>query len=554
MVDDKLLPKLSQNLLEILNDDEYYDVTIEVGNDPYVKIFRAHMVILNYRSPFLRRILSTNKKKNDGTLTNIKLPNILPESFQIVLRYIYGGRLSLEEYGISDIIKILVTANELSLQELIPYLESYLIENKTNWMEQNFNLIYQTCFENNSFLKLQKYCTDLISKEPNKIFNLPNFSLIPENLLISLIQNNNLQISEIQVWKHVLEWGLAQNPELSSDPSSYSNEDFKALKNTLRNCIPFIKFTKFTSKEFLNKAYPYKKIIPEEIYDNIFKYFLDYDCNSGENDKHIEKDDVVQYNLGQYYRHGKGVEKDEVKAFEYYKKSADQGHLNAQFQLGHCYDYGIGTEVNKAKAFELYKIVAEKGHIIAQNNLGTLYENGEGIEKDLEKAINWFNKAAENGNNEALYNLGRCYGLGIGVEKNIVKAFECCKIAAEKGHDIAQNSLGILYADGEGTEKDLEKAIYWLQKAAENGNNKAKYNLGQSFKCSISTYSKGIGTEINKVKAFEYYEVAAENGHSDAQNSLGRLYKNGEGTEKNSEKAAYWFQKATERIKINKQS
>src|SRR5579864_9574286 len=86
MVDDKLLPKLSQNLLEILNDDEYYDVTIEVGQDPYVKVFRAHIVILNYRSPYLKRILSTNKKKNDGTLQHIKLPNILPENFQIILR------------------------------------------------------------------------------------------------------------------------------------------------------------------------------------------------------------------------------------------------------------------------------------------------------------------------------------------------------------------------------------------------------------------------------------------------------------------------------------
>src|SRR5256885_1026649 len=87
MVDNKFLPKLSQNLLEILDDNEYYDITIEVGNDPYVTIFRAHMVILNYRSPYLRRILSTNKKNDDGTLTRIKLPNILPEIFQIILRY-----------------------------------------------------------------------------------------------------------------------------------------------------------------------------------------------------------------------------------------------------------------------------------------------------------------------------------------------------------------------------------------------------------------------------------------------------------------------------------
>src|SRR4051812_49323929 len=87
---DKLLIKLSQNLLESLNDEEYYDITIEVGYDPNVKVFRAHMVILSYRSPYLRRILSTHKKKNDGTLSHIKLPNVLPEIFQIILRLVYA--------------------------------------------------------------------------------------------------------------------------------------------------------------------------------------------------------------------------------------------------------------------------------------------------------------------------------------------------------------------------------------------------------------------------------------------------------------------------------
>jgi hypothetical protein len=86
MTSNKLLPKLSQNLLEILNDDEYYDITIEVGNDPFARTFRAHMVILHYRSSYLRRILSTNEKKNDGTLVHIKLPNILPEIFQVILK------------------------------------------------------------------------------------------------------------------------------------------------------------------------------------------------------------------------------------------------------------------------------------------------------------------------------------------------------------------------------------------------------------------------------------------------------------------------------------
>ncbi|PKK58859.1 hypothetical protein RhiirC2_763094 [Rhizophagus irregularis] len=52
----------------MLNDDDYYDVTFEVGNDSRAKIFR---VILRYRSMYFQRILSTNERKNDGTLVNI---------------------------------------------------------------------------------------------------------------------------------------------------------------------------------------------------------------------------------------------------------------------------------------------------------------------------------------------------------------------------------------------------------------------------------------------------------------------------------------------------
>ena len=83
----QFFPSLSQNYIEILEDDEYYDVTIEVGKDPNVKIFRAHMIILCYRSPFLRRTLASNKKDNNNdSLAHIKLPNISPDIFPIILK------------------------------------------------------------------------------------------------------------------------------------------------------------------------------------------------------------------------------------------------------------------------------------------------------------------------------------------------------------------------------------------------------------------------------------------------------------------------------------
>jgi inhibitor of KinA sporulation pathway (predicted exonuclease) len=199
-------------------------------------------------------------------------------------RYIYGGRLPLKDYDTLDIIGTLIAAGELSLQELIMYLQTFLIKNRANWMEQNFDFVYQVSFENDSFMKLQKYCTDLVTKAPYKIFRSPKFSSIPEKLLISIIQNDNLQISEIQIWEHILKWGLAQNSELPSDFTNYSKDDFNILKNTLQQVIPFIRFYDFTSKEFTDKVLPYKRILPKELYKDLLKTYLNLsDPNSKPN-------------------------------------------------------------------------------------------------------------------------------------------------------------------------------------------------------------------------------------------------------------------------------
>ncbi|UZO02473.1 uncharacterized protein OCT59_020953 [Rhizophagus irregularis] len=151
-------------------------------------------------------------------------------------------------------------------------------------MEQNFNFVYQTTFENNSFLELQNYCTNLISRRPDKIIKSISFFSIPEKLLVSIIQSNNLHMSEIQVWKYMIKWGLAQNPGLPSDPATFSKDDFNVLKNTLQQLIPFIEFTNLTPKEFSDEVLPYKKVLPKELYKDLLNIFLNSHPDSRPND------------------------------------------------------------------------------------------------------------------------------------------------------------------------------------------------------------------------------------------------------------------------------
>ena len=64
----------------------------------------------------------------------------------------------------------------------------------------------------------------------------------------------------------------------------------------------------------------------------------------------------AQNKLGYCYLKGKGVVKDEKKAFEWFLKSANNGFTSGQYSLGYCYENGIGTKKNIEVAIKWYEI------------------------------------------------------------------------------------------------------------------------------------------------------------------------------------------------------
>ena len=169
----------------------------------------------------------------------------------------------------------MAAADKLLLQELVEYLQKYLIENKFEWMEQHFGLTFQICFQSNNLSELQQLCTDLMIKSPQKIFKSLDFTFLSEKSLISIIKRDDLQMKEIEVWEHVLKWGLAQNPTLIPDPATWTDDDFKSMENTLQHCLPLIRFFNLSSKDFLRKVRPYKKLLKHQLYEDLLVHHLD---------------------------------------------------------------------------------------------------------------------------------------------------------------------------------------------------------------------------------------------------------------------------------------
>ena len=82
----KHISKLINDLTNVMNESDYYDVEIKIGNGNNVKIFKAHSHILKARSLYFRAALSDNwVERSENGIILFEKENISPKVFEIIL-------------------------------------------------------------------------------------------------------------------------------------------------------------------------------------------------------------------------------------------------------------------------------------------------------------------------------------------------------------------------------------------------------------------------------------------------------------------------------------
>ncbi|CAG8493831.1 7811_t:CDS:2, partial [Scutellospora calospora] len=270
---------LSQDLSQLLDNADDYNVSIQVGEGSSIKEFRAHSNILMARSPYFKRALSSDwvVKKDNNIIFN--KPNVSPMVFAMMLKYIYTGILDLDKQSGPDILGLLVASDELLLDELIVHCQEHLIEEKANWLRLNFVQVLQTVIKLKSCKKLQDHCLKTICQDPQPFFSSKIFSSLDRDILYGLLEREDLEIDEIEVWEHLIKWGIAQNvnsndAKMPSDVNKWTDKHFIALKKSVEQFIPLIRLFEISSKDFYYKVRPYKKILPQNIYEDLMSHYL----------------------------------------------------------------------------------------------------------------------------------------------------------------------------------------------------------------------------------------------------------------------------------------
>ncbi|CAG8557661.1 11933_t:CDS:2 [Racocetra fulgida] len=142
MSSDKLLLNFSNKIGKLLEDPDYeFNTIIRTGNDSNIKCFKAHSLILRVMSPYFRTALSSKHVMKEGDWTYLEQQNFSPSTFDVILKFMYTGTISIEKRDNAEIVDLLETAQELGLHELVDFLEDHLIQNREKIIQNDTNLV-----------------------------------------------------------------------------------------------------------------------------------------------------------------------------------------------------------------------------------------------------------------------------------------------------------------------------------------------------------------------------------------------------------------------------
>lgn len=196
----------------------------------------------------------------------------------------------------------------------------------------------------------------------------------------------------------------------------------------------------------------------------------------------LDQDERAMTMLGDAYLLGRGVAKDEAKAYGHYLQAANKGFPLGMFMLGDVAQRGVGRNVDMDEAARMFALARQRGVPRASARLAFMYMNGTGVPKD------------------------------------VVRARSLAQEANDRNDALGKAALGAMLRDGLGGPVDAKRGVELLQAAVV-----AQPTIGYSHLQLGLAYERGMGVAADKTLAAESYRKALANGATSARDRLKAL-------------------------------
>lgn len=227
--------------------------------------------------------------------------------------------------------------------------------------------------------------------------------------------------------------------------------------------------------------------------------------------------------LGNLYAHGQGVEKDQQRALELLRRSAQLGHAPGMTRLGASLLQGLAQSQHPAQDLEEARAVLAAATEVNDPEafvfLAQSYRASHTKSPDPQKAKHLYEQALILNEPSAFNSIGHMYlggELGKPNPQAAIKAFER---GAHANDGPAQVSLGYLHLVGSHVEQNTGVARQLFLQAAANDESIAHHYLGYLEETDPEA---GNADQANN-RAIEHYKKAAAHNHAPAFKRLSEL-------------------------------
>jgi len=217
---------------ELLESEEYSDVTFTVGEGEDQEEIKGHKLLIAIHSPVLAKLVYPEESTNSVEVTDIE-----PAIFKLLMKAIYTGSAEIDEENVKDCMK---AAEAYEVDALLTECTNFLTEGVN---VDNFFAVYKSLGESH-----QDALMSFLSYNLTNIIKKKEWESLPLSFIETVVSQEALNIGEVDLFDAVHRWTIAQCKKEEKDPNPENKRKLLG-ENVISNIrFPLIPLTDFATK------------------------------------------------------------------------------------------------------------------------------------------------------------------------------------------------------------------------------------------------------------------------------------------------------------------
>lgn len=240
------------------------DVTLVVHDpdDPTGKPTRifAHRAILAVASEPFRALVAGHFSETSERVVEIR--DVFSSAFRLLLRFVYTGEVVLD---FANVISVLALADRFDLPDLKAFCSSYVRDNINK--ENVCDLLEASKFYNAE--ELAEQCTEFLLENVDAVLSESRdcFSGLREDTLAQLLQNDDLCVDELTLFKSVVRWGQVR---VEQEYNASEGSEVRPLETAMKALLPHIRFPLIPARQLRDEVAPLRLVPPDLLVEALF--------------------------------------------------------------------------------------------------------------------------------------------------------------------------------------------------------------------------------------------------------------------------------------------